>query len=80
MDMGIDIGPNFAVTNAEGERSKLLFAMGPLMRGTLWESLAVPELHGQAKRVAEILASDEIAADGDLRMSAKEEHVVECYI
>lgn len=80
MDMGIDVGPDFSVVDAQGESSKLLFAVGPLMRGTLWESLAVPELRGQAKRVAEILASDEIAADRDLRISVEEEHVVEYYI
>lgn len=80
MNMGIDVGPDFAVTDAEGNRSQLLFAIGPLMRGTLWETTAVPELRGQAKRVAEILASDEIAADRDLRMSVEEEHVVEYYI
>jgi len=80
MDMGIDVGPDFAVVDAEGRSSKTLFAIGPLMRGTLWESLAVPELRGQAKRVAEILASDEIAADRDLRMSEEEAHVVEYYI
>ena len=70
MDMGIDGGTG----------SKLLYAMGPLMRGTLWESLAAPELRGQALRVAETLARDEIAADRDLRMSVEQEHVVEYYI
>jgi uncharacterized NAD(P)/FAD-binding protein YdhS len=32
-----------------------LFAIGPLLRGTLWESVAVPELRGQALRVAQTL-------------------------
>ncbi|MGB0578984.1 MAG: FAD/NAD(P)-binding protein [Limisphaerales bacterium] len=80
MNMGIDVGPDFSVTNSDGKRSDLIYAIGPLMRGTLWETTAVPELRGQAKRVAEILASDEIAADRDLRMSEKEAHVVEYYI
>jgi uncharacterized NAD(P)/FAD-binding protein YdhS len=80
MDMGIDVGPDFAVVGADGKSSNLIFAMGPLMRGTLWESIAVPELRGQAKRVAEILANDEIGGDHDLRMSVAEEHVVEYYI
>lgn len=80
MDMGIDIGPDFAALDRDDTGSKLLYALGPLMRGTLWESLAVPELRGQALRVAETLARDEIAADRDLRMSVDEEHVVEYYI
>jgi uncharacterized NAD(P)/FAD-binding protein YdhS len=29
--------------------------MGPLLRGTFWETIAVPELRGQARRVAETL-------------------------
>jgi uncharacterized NAD(P)/FAD-binding protein YdhS len=32
-----------------------LLALGPLLRGTLWETIAVPELRGQARRVAETL-------------------------
>ena len=37
------------------QRSRLLLALGPLLRGTLWETIAVPELRAQAKRVAETL-------------------------
>ena len=36
-------------------RSEVLLALGPLLRGTLWETIAVPELRGQARRVAETL-------------------------
>ncbi len=35
--------------------SRLLLALGPLLRGTPWETIAVPELRAQAKRVAETL-------------------------
>jgi uncharacterized NAD(P)/FAD-binding protein YdhS len=82
LDMGIEVGPDFAVIDGDGVSSKVLFAIGPLMKGTLWESTAVPELRGQAKRAAEILARDEIAGDegSDLRMSVEAEHVVEYYI
>ena len=30
-------------------------ALGPLLRGTLWETIAVPELRGQARVVAETI-------------------------
>jgi uncharacterized NAD(P)/FAD-binding protein YdhS len=33
----------------------LLLALGPLLKGTFWETVAVPELRGQARRVAESL-------------------------
>ena len=82
LDMGIDVGPDFAVIDAEGHKSKFLYAIGPLMKGTLWETTAVPELRGQAMRVAQQLLRD--AADStpehDYRFSVEEEHVIEYYI
>ncbi len=56
MDMGIQIAPDFSVTNKKGQTPGFLFALGPMLKGTLWESLAVPELRSQAFRVAETLA------------------------
>ncbi len=55
MDMGIRVEPDFAVVERGGRRSPFLCAIGPLLRGTLWESIAVPELRGQALRVAQTL-------------------------
>jgi uncharacterized NAD(P)/FAD-binding protein YdhS len=55
MDMGIRVEPDFAVVTSGGRRSPFLYAIGPLLRGTLWESVAVPELRGQALRVAQTL-------------------------
>jgi uncharacterized NAD(P)/FAD-binding protein YdhS len=50
-----------------------LFALGPLLRGSLWETTAVPELRGQAMRVAEALLEREPAA-------VEEMEVIEYYI
>jgi uncharacterized NAD(P)/FAD-binding protein YdhS len=58
MDMGIRVGADFAVVERSGQRSPFLFALGPLLRGTLWESIAVPELRGQALRVAQTLIDE----------------------
>jgi uncharacterized NAD(P)/FAD-binding protein YdhS len=55
MDMGIKVDPDFTVLQRDGQRSPVLIATGPLLRGTLWESIAVPELRGQALRVAQTL-------------------------
>ena len=65
-----------------GERSSVLFAIGPLMRGTLWETTAVPELRGQAMRVAQVLIEDAVSPEPahDLRVSVEDEHVIEYYI
>lgn len=53
MDMGVRVDPDHTVITRDQKRSKTLLALGPLLRGTLWETIAVPELRGQALRVAE---------------------------
>ena len=55
MEMGIRAGEDHAVIDGDGQRSTFLLALGPLLRGTLWETIAVPELRGQARRVAETI-------------------------
>jgi uncharacterized NAD(P)/FAD-binding protein YdhS len=55
MDMGVRVDADHTVIDRDGRRSDRLLALGPLLRGTLWETIAVPELRGQARRVAETL-------------------------
>ncbi len=55
MEMGIRIQPDHTVVDREGHPSPHLLALGPLLRGTYWETIAVPELRGQARRVAETI-------------------------
>ena len=43
------------VLTGGGDRSPWLLAIGPILRGTYWETIAVPELRVQARRVAETL-------------------------
>ena len=54
-DMGVRVDADHTVITAEGSRSEHLLALGPPLRGTLWETVAVPELRVQARRVAETL-------------------------
>ena len=54
-DMGVRVDPDHTVLSRDGGRSRQLLAVGPLLRGTLWETIAVPELRAQAKRAAETL-------------------------
>ena len=54
--MGFRVNPDSgAVVDARGRESKRLFALGPLRKGTLWETVAVPELREQARRTADDL-------------------------
>ena len=61
MDMGVRVDSDFTVITRDGKRSEWLLAIGPLLRGTLWESIAVPELRGQALRVAQTLLDENSA-------------------
>jgi uncharacterized NAD(P)/FAD-binding protein YdhS len=61
MDMGVRIGADFTAVTRDGEPSSFLHVIGPLLRGTLWETIAVPELRGQALQVAQILVKGRAA-------------------
>jgi uncharacterized NAD(P)/FAD-binding protein YdhS len=54
-DMGIHVDSDHTVLDGTGARSPWLLALGPMLRGTYWETIAVPELRVQARRVAETL-------------------------
>ncbi len=54
-DMGVRVDSDHTVITAEGARSEYLLALGPPLRGTFWETVAVPELRAQARRAAETL-------------------------
>jgi uncharacterized NAD(P)/FAD-binding protein YdhS len=58
LDMGIEVDADFSAVGRDGRRSGFLYALGPLLRGTLWETTAVPELRGQAMRVAQLVLRD----------------------
>ena len=55
MDMGVRVDPEFAAVDRDGLPSVFLRVIGPLLRGTYWETIAVPELRGQALRLAQLL-------------------------
>jgi uncharacterized NAD(P)/FAD-binding protein YdhS len=54
-EMGARVDADHTIINRDGQRSEIFLALGPLLRGTLWETIAVPELRGQARRTAETL-------------------------
>jgi uncharacterized NAD(P)/FAD-binding protein YdhS len=56
--LGVRATSDFAALDAEGDRSPWLMAVGPPLKGMLWESTAVPELRNQAFRVAEVIVAD----------------------
>jgi uncharacterized NAD(P)/FAD-binding protein YdhS len=55
--LGLDTCTGGAVRDARGIASEQLFAIGPLRRGELWETTAVPEIRTQAQALAQRLVS-----------------------
>ena len=50
--LGLDTPPKAPCAMRSGRESETLFAIGPLRRGELWETTAVPEIRAQAQALA----------------------------
>lgn len=55
--VGIDVEEDCRAIGADGAASGFLSVIGPVTRGTFWESVAVPDIRVQAARVAERLCA-----------------------
>jgi uncharacterized NAD(P)/FAD-binding protein YdhS len=51
--LGLDVDTDGSVLNDQAVASQSLFAIGPVRKGKLWETTAVPELRQQAANLAE---------------------------
>lgn len=56
LGLGLDVDAQGAVWPVSGDVSKWLYALGPLRKGSLWETTAVPELRVQAEDLARHIA------------------------
>lgn len=79
VDMGIEVTPDFAVVDQNGRPSDYLFAIGPLLKGTLWETTAVPELRAQTHQLAQALLARDQKRQPDW-MQETPANLVEYYI
>ena len=52
LGLGLRITPEGALLDGQGRPSARLFTLGPACKGLVWESTAVPELRGQAAKLA----------------------------
>lgn len=55
LSLGLDVDSNGALVDFAGTPSSFLYAIGSIRKGSLWESIAVPELRAQASQLAEHL-------------------------
>ena len=57
LGLGLDASDSLAVIDAAGRANPAIHALGPIVRGVLWECTAVPELRVQAAAVARRVAA-----------------------
>jgi len=55
LSLGLDVAHDGALVSGDGNPSHCLFTLGPPQKGILWETTAVPEIRGQAARLAALL-------------------------
>jgi hypothetical protein len=56
LHLGLDVDDGGRLLDREGRVRPGVYAIGPLLRGALWESVAVPEIRVQAEQLAERLS------------------------
>lgn len=59
--LGLDVDRDSRLLGRSGAPAEQLFAIGPITRGTFWESIAVPDIRTQAEGIARFL-TDNVAA------------------
>ena len=65
LDMGLRVNADLIPLDQRGAPSQFLSALGPPLRGALWETTAVPELRAQAFQIAKRLITElELAGRG----------------
>lgn len=58
LSLGIAASPDGRVVNKNGDFSNVVYTLGTALRGTLWETTAIPEIRTQAKQLAIQLLSN----------------------
>ncbi len=57
LSLGLDLGDDYRLVSRDGVASDVLFALGPPIRGNLWETTAVPDIRKQCEAVARHLTT-----------------------
>jgi uncharacterized NAD(P)/FAD-binding protein YdhS len=61
LGIGLDVGEDLGVLDARGGKVPGLWALGPIVRGTFWECIAVPDIRRQAECCARRIAKGALA-------------------
>jgi uncharacterized NAD(P)/FAD-binding protein YdhS len=66
--IGLDVTADGAVIGRSGQPHRALWTIGPMRRGVLWETTAVPEIRAQARVLARVMSRQMISrAQGAVR-------------
>lgn len=57
LDLGLDTDPDGHAIDRNGHTNRRLIVIGPLRRGALWETTAIPEIRCQAQALADEITS-----------------------
>ncbi len=52
LSLGLDVSDDYRLVDSHGRPSDVLFALGPPIRGSLWETTAVPDIRKQCAALA----------------------------
>jgi uncharacterized NAD(P)/FAD-binding protein YdhS len=63
LGLGLDSSANGALLDSNGHPSQHLYGIGPVRKGNLWETTAVPELRVQAADLAERLVDEHLRGE-----------------
>ena len=55
LGLGLAVSSNYALVDQDGEASSACYALGPLVKGIAWETVAAPEIRKQCVRLVDDL-------------------------
>jgi uncharacterized NAD(P)/FAD-binding protein YdhS len=62
LGLGLKVTPDLSLIRADGRTNDKLFALGPITKGTFWETTAVPDIRAQGQVLAMRLVGAGIAS------------------
>jgi uncharacterized NAD(P)/FAD-binding protein YdhS len=66
LGLGLATGSDGTLVNATGQAMPGLFAIGPVRRGNLWETSAIPEIRAQSESIAQKIGRYLVESKGEL--------------
>ncbi|HEX7642122.1 MAG TPA: FAD/NAD(P)-binding protein [Burkholderiaceae bacterium] len=57
LKLGFEVDGEYRLIDIQGQAAEGLFYIGPMLKARYWEAIAVPELRGHARRLAQMLSA-----------------------